>query len=250
MLKFSPANAKLIELEKKTGKKVYSFSTLAGVNCPYANECLSKVVIDNGKRKIEDGPNTKFRCFSASNEVLFPAVYNSRKYNMDLVRSKKTVKELVELINSSIPKDAEIIRIHISGDFYSQVYFDAWIKVCELNPKINFYAYTKSLPFWIKRLGNIPDNLVLTASRGGKKDNLIDEYKLVEARVVYSKAEAKKLKLKIDHSDELAYQKGKKRKSFGLLIHGSQPSGSDSSKAISKLKANGIKFSYNRKNSV
>lgn len=248
MLKFSPANAKLIELQKKTGKKVYSFSTLAGINCPYANECLSKVVIHNGKRKIEDGPNTKYRCFSASAEVLFPAVYSSRKYNMDLVRSKKTVKELVELINYSLPKDAEIIRIHVSGDFYSQIYFDAWLNVCELNPNVDFYAYTKSIPFWVNRLDKIPNNLVLTASRGGKKDNLIDEYSLVEARVVFSEDEAKKLKLKIDHSDELAYQKSKKKKSFALLIHSTQPKNSVAAEAISLMKSNGIKFSYNRKN--
>jgi hypothetical protein len=246
MLKFSPANSKLIELQKKTGKKVYSFSTLAGVNCPYANECLSKVVIKNNKRTIEDGPNTKFRCFSASNEVLFPAVYNSRKYNMDLLRSTKNLKDLTNLINSSIPKDAKIIRIHVSGDFYSQTYFDAWVNVCKLNPNLDFYAYTKSLTFWVKRLGKIPSNLVLTASRGGKKDNLIDKYKLVEARVVYSESEAKQLGFKIDHTDELAYQKDKKRKSFALLIHGTQQSGSDASNAISIMRKNGTKFSYSK----
>ena len=247
MLKFAKANAKLAELEKLIGKKVYSLSLLAGISCPCANECLSKVIIVKNKRKIEDGPNTKYRCFSASQEALFPKVYDSRKHNFDLLRSKKTVKELVELINSSIPKDAEVIRIHVSGDFYSQIYFDAWLKVCELNPKINFYAYTKSLPFVIKRLTVIPKNLVLTASRGGKRDDLIDKYKLIEATVIYHPDEAKGRD--IDHNDFLAFN-SKNRKSYTLLIHGSQPSNSDAAKAISKLKANGIKFSYNRKNSV
>lgn len=162
------------------------------------------------------------------------------------MKSKKTVKELVELINSSIPKDAEIIRIHVAGDFYNQIYFDSWLKVCELNPKIDFYAYSKSLPFWIARFDKIPDNLVLTASRGGLKDNLIDEYKLIEARVVYHPEEAKKLGYKIDHNDWFAFNK-KNRKSYALLLHGMQSSNSLASKALSRMTKDGIKFSYNKK---
>lgn len=246
LLKFSPANSKLIQLEKRINKKVYSFSTLSGHNCPYANSCLSKAIDVGGKLKIQDGPNTEFRCFSASQEIIFPAVYNARKYNTDLVRSKKTVKELVELINSSIPKDAEVIRIHVAGDFYSQTYFDSWLKVCELNPTIDFYAYTKSLIYWVRRFGKIPKNLVLTASRGGKLDKLIDEHKLVEARVVFSLEEAKKLKMQVDHNDFLAFN-SKNRKSFSLLLHGTMPKNSEAAKAISLMKKNGIKFSYSKK---
>lgn len=247
LLKFSPANSKLKKLEEKINKKVYSFSTLSGHNCPFADKCLSKAVPDiNGIPKIQDGPNTEYRCFSASNEVTFPAVYKARKYNTDLVRAKKTIKELFELINSSIPKDAEVIRIHVAGDFYSQTYFDAWLKVCELNPTIDFYAYTKSIPFLISRLGNIPNNLNLTVSRGGKRDDLIDKHKLIEARVVFSEDEAKKLGFKIDKDDFLAYN-SKDRKSFALLLHGVMPKNSEAAKAISLMKKNGIKFSYNKK---
>ena len=91
--------------------------------------------------------------------------------------------------------EAHIIRIHVGGDFYSQPYFDAWLNVAMLNPHRRFYSYTKSLPFWVNRLDSISigsfPNMELIASRGGKKDRLIDEYGLKEAVVIYKEEEAK-----------------------------------------------------------
>jgi excisionase family DNA binding protein len=41
----------------------------------------------DGKRRIQDGPNTEFRCFSASQEVVYTNVYNLRKGNFDAIRA-------------------------------------------------------------------------------------------------------------------------------------------------------------------
>ena len=80
-LVFGKANAKLKALEKIYGK-LSTFSVLSGHTCPYAKECHSQVDLQaNGHRKIKDGPHTKFRCFSASQEVQYTNVYNSRKNN-------------------------------------------------------------------------------------------------------------------------------------------------------------------------
>ena len=88
MLKFSKANAKTEALKQvdelkpylEGKRKIYSLDLLSGYSCPAAHDCLSKAVADeNGKRKIKDGPHTKFRCFSASQEVQYTNVYNSRK---------------------------------------------------------------------------------------------------------------------------------------------------------------------------
>ena len=46
----------------------------------------------------------------------------------------------------------------------------------------------------------LPENLVLTVSRGGKHDNLIDLHDGA-AVVVYSEEEADELGLEIDHDD-------------------------------------------------
>jgi hypothetical protein len=242
MLKFGKANAKLRGLETKLKKKVYQFDLLSGHSCPFAKDCFAKVDIVDGHRKVIDGKDMQFRCYSASQEALYTPVYNARKYNFDLV--KRVIgkpDELVKLIESSMPKNAGIIRIHSAGDFFIKSYFDAWLKVAVNNPHILFYAYTKALPFWVKRLGSIPANVQLTASYGGKRDDLIPLYNLRSATVVHSVAEARKLKLKIDKNDILAATSGP---SFALLIHGPQKAGSEWGKSVRKLKGKG---SYGRK---
>jgi hypothetical protein len=104
-----------------------------------------------------------------------------------------------------------------------------------------FYAYTKSLIYWVNYIKEIPSNLVLNASEGGKLDAQILEHGLKFAKVVYSPEQAEELGLLIDHTDEAAY---KTKESFALLIHGQQPKGSKASQSIKDLKARNIKFSY------
>jgi len=243
-LHFSRGNAKLDALEKRMGKKVYSFSTLSGVNCPYAKECRSQATVDaEGKKHIEDGPHTLFRCFSASQEVIFSTVYNTRKANVELIAlAARSESEATELVLSQLPDG--IIRLNIGGDFPTKRYFKVWINVAKARPKQLFYAYTKSLPFWVAYLNEIPDNLILTASYGGYRDDLIEKNNLRYVKVVYSVAEARKLKLPIDHDDSHACLPKLRNKNFSLLIHNIQPKGSAAGEAVRKLAGNG---SYKRK---
>jgi len=240
-LKFSPSNAKLKKLEKVTGKRVYSFSLLSGHSCPYAKECHSKAVERKDKsRYIQDGPHTKFRCFSASQEVLFPGLYNANKQNGRIVDlAGESLVKAVDAIIENLPKKAEIIRIHVGGDFKTQSYFDAWMEVAKQTKDMQFYAYTKSLPFWLARRRKLQwiDNLGLTASFGGFKDGLIKRRKLRYAKVVFSEQEAADLNLEIDHNDSHALPKS--GKPFALLLHGIQPQGSEAAKALKALKGKG-----------
>lgn len=243
MLKFSRGNAKLDKLEKKIKGQVWTFSLLSGHSCPYAKDCRSQVVeLPSGKLKVQDGPHTQFRCFSASQEAFYKNVYNSRKSNIVLVElAAKSIDDAAKLIVSVIPKKCKAVRIHVGGDFKTQAYFDAWLSAAKLRPDIVFYAYTKSLPFWVKRLGEIPTNFVLTASYGGYKDELIAKYGLRYSQVVFSKYEAKKLGLPIDHDDSHAYKPGQ---NFALLVHGIQPKGSKARKAMDRMGGLGGMSSY------
>ena len=244
IVKFSKSNdqAKLKGIEEWIGykPKVYSFSLPSGYACPFAEECLSKAHRTTGK--ITDGINTLFRCFSATTEAYSADARNQRWHNFESLRHLDT-DAMVEILNASLPCDCDIMRVHIGGDFFNQKYFDAWMQVARLNPTKLFYAYTKSLPYWIARLDSIPSNFALTASRGGRYDNLIEQYNLKVAEVVFSLEEAEAKGLEIDHDEKHAILD---LGNFALLIHGTQPKGSKGSEAMKALRKANIQFAYSR----
>ena len=231
LLKFSKVNQKLDKLALEVHKKqdwypqVYSVSIPSGrpETCPYADKC--KAYVGSDGKIVSRDDYIDYRCYSASMEAVYPAQLKQRNYNFELLKACNNDRhELMNLINASIPIEAHIIRIHVGGDFYSQNYFDAWLNVAMLNRNKRFYAYTKSLPFWVKRLDSIKlgeyQNMELIASRGGTKDKLINVYGLREAIVVDTEKEAEDKGLEIDYTDYIAcYGKG----SFALLNHGVQP---------------------------
>ena len=259
MLQFSDANAKLEKLYKvealaewfTDNRKVYSLDLLSGWSCPFAYECKSKATetgeiskAGNPRMKIVDGKHTKFRCFSASQEALLPNVYSLRKGNFDALRDMH-INDMIHYLHTDLPTDAGIVRIHVAGDFFSADYMQAWYNVALMNPNVLFYAYTKSIRYWQFHIKEYPilNNFVLTASYGGSEDNLISEYGLRSAKVVFSEAEAEALGLEIDGDDSHAARPDLLNQSFALLIHGTQPKGSEAGKALSALKGKG---SYSR----
>ena len=149
---------------------------------------------------------------------------------------------MINLILRSLPKNISLCRIHSSGDFFSQDYFDAWNHVASIRHDVVFYAYTKALPFWIKRLGIISPNFRLVASKGGKYDHLIPLYNLRHVQVVglnpaiTPEIEAKSLGLEIDHDDTLAWNS---QANFAISLHGTQPAGTDAAKSWQKIKTQG-----------
>jgi hypothetical protein len=205
-MKFSKANTKLKKLQKKIRRKVYSFDLLSGHTCPGAKDCLAKVEYnwETDQYKLIDGPDQQFRCYSASQEAQYNDVYNNRLQNWEDVASYRSANQLASALCNVLPHDAETNRWHSAGDFFNKVYFLASILVAKRNPDKIFYAYTKFLPAWVKFRAQIPDNFVLTASRGGKWDHLIDEHKLREVVVVYSEEEAEALGLELDDDDSHA----------------------------------------------
>jgi hypothetical protein len=239
-LKFGSGNSKL-------APNIFTFSLPAGFSCPGASNCLSKAVKQPaGNYKLVDGPKTEIRCFAAIDEALKPAVRLARWHNFNALKSLKTADAMASLIQESLPtvRWKYIIRIHVSGDFFSQAYFDAWLTVARNNPKTLFYAYTKSLHYWIQRIESIPDNMKLVASFGGKWDDLIETNRLTWAKVVLSEKEAAALGLEIDHDDSHAYEGNE---NFALLLHGTQPAGSTAAVAWAELKKIGKAGYHNHK---
>jgi len=238
LLKFGEPNAKLKKMLKELKLKLKTFTLPAGHSCPAANECLS--CADKNTGKIKDGPNTLFRCFAASAEAVYPSLRKMVWHNFELLKDAlkldaqagfENMPHTADLIHNSLPKKFDIMRVHVGGDYFSKQYLQAWIEVAKRNPEKIFYSYSKSLHFF-KEFA-LPENLVLTASRGGKHDDMIELHGWKEALVVYSEQEAQGRGLEIDHDDtHAAFGK----ENFALLIHGTQPAGSAASKALQLIK--------------
>jgi hypothetical protein len=63
------------------------------------------------------------------------------------------------------------IRIHDSGDFFSDTYLNAWLNICRARPDTNFYAYTKEVSrFRALVEPDPPPNFLWVYSYGGTQD--------------------------------------------------------------------------------
>jgi hypothetical protein len=250
LLRFYAGNGKLDPI-------IDHISLPAGWSCPGAHECLARAVETPDGWRIEDGPDSRLRCYAASEEARYAGVRESRRHNLDLLRRaaaghstpQSQAEAMAALILDSLPvrrrafdlgvdgrSYKSIVRLHVAGDFFSLPYLDAWCLVCRHRPDILAYAYTKSLSYWVRRLDVMPDNLILTASEGGRHDHLLGLHGLRSARVVFSRDEAARLGLEIDTDDSLAMRRGP---SFALLLHGPQPKGTPAAKAVALLRAGG-----------
>ena len=180
---------------------VYEWNLPTGWSCPFAKECLVKVDKDTGKFTNK---SKAYKCYAANAER-FPAVRKHRWDNYEFVKNGGKIV---------VPKEAQAVRIHASGDFFNQQYFDMWLEVCRENPAVEFWAYTKSLTYWINKINDIPNNLVLTASSDGTNDDVIRKYAMKYA-LVFDFPNEVPLGMKIDENDDCARDKSIKR--FALL---------------------------------
>ena len=226
MLTFGKGNAKL--------KRTATFSLPAGWTCPGALSCLARVDPESGK--LTDGPLQTYRCFAASMEARLPSVRTSRWSNFDQLVAAKSTDAMASLILASLPA-ASLVRIHVSGDFYSSAYLQAWVEVAKSRPLTTFYAYTKQVDILPARAA-LPANLRIIVSEGTRHDlSTARALGYAVAHVVMSEAEAMESALEIDHDDSHAIAANH---DFALLLHGTQAKGSDAARALQELKRSGF----------
>ena len=243
MLNFTKGNGKL-------SKDTLIFNLPAGKTCPGALLCKSFAVIgENGKRHIQDGEHTEFRCFAASGEVQYDSAFYNRANNFQMIVDAIKDNSVVDLIHNSIQhhrtRNTKKVRIHEAGDHFSVAYLDAWIQVALRNPDLIFYCYSKSLQLFLGK--ELPENFYMTASYGGKWDYLIDEGHFPRyAKVVMYEEDAQELGLEVDHDDSHCLGD----KPFALLVHNTQPKGSDWGKAVRNRRKNGKFSGYSAKTKV
>jgi hypothetical protein len=64
----------------------------------------------------------------------------------------------VDVMCEAIPFTVRAFRIHSSGDFYSNTYFQKWVEIAIRKPNTIFLAYTRNYTLY---LDDLPDNLVI-----------------------------------------------------------------------------------------
>ena len=196
-------NSKLKETSKKLGLKIFNFSIPAYKSsngetiCKYAKVCVKYCYAQKGNYKR------------------FPKIGQLMEQRYEL--SKQSI--FVGLINIEIKKrKANAIRIHDSGDFYSKEYLYKWIQIAKDNPEVNFYAYTKSLPYF--KGVTLPNNMDIIFSVGGYRDKDINFGKDRHAQIFNSSEELEKAGYidasKIDYFATKFYSNNKK---VGLIYH-------------------------------
>lgn len=79
--------------------------------------------------------------------------------NLEESKKDSFIKTISDQIKNS--RTVKTIRIHTSGDLYSEEYYNKWIQIAKAFPKLTFYAYTKVVTMGkIKR----PKNFILLLS--------------------------------------------------------------------------------------
>jgi len=97
-------------------------------------------------------------CYAEQPEKFRGSVVYSRNKNLAWTLRSDFVSVLSRTINSM---ELDWFRIHESGDFYSQSYFEKWIEIAKLCPKTKFLAYTKN---WMLNVKGLPQNFLLRYS--------------------------------------------------------------------------------------
>ena len=194
-------NSKMKKTSLKNNAKIFNFSipaykTKSGkITCPFASACVKYCYAQKG------------------NYTRYPIVQEVQEKKYEISKQNN----FNSLMNAEIKKKkATHIRIHDSGDFYSIKYLAKWIQIAEYNKEVIFYAYTKSIKFFVDGL-LLPDNMKIIFSEGSKTDNLINAREHRHARI-FKTSEALIAAGYIDASEN-DLQAITENKKVGLIFH-------------------------------
>ena len=88
-------------------------------------------------------PECRKHCYALKAQKMYPNVLPFREKNLELSKSNEFMATIMNELSKV--KHWYQVRIHESGDFYNQQYFNMWNVIAGLNPTKTFYAYTKNI---------------------------------------------------------------------------------------------------------
>jgi len=104
-------------------------------------------------------------CYAEKAQRIYPSVLPSREKKLMLSKHKAFTDAMNKAIHSLQP---HYIRIHSSGEFYSQQYIEKWAKIARSNLQRTFYAYTKRMKdFDFSPLTKLPNCVIIDSLHSG-----------------------------------------------------------------------------------
>lgn len=202
-LKWSDGNTKVQKMADRFGK-VVSFGLPAYKSedgfkvCPGAGACAAI-------------------CYARQGQYERGVVKATREHNLAFIRERGFRAFVRAAIRDIKRIDAKLIRVHDSGDFFSQGYVNAWYRIARALPNVKFYTYTKSLHLNIFQ--NKPENFSVVQSFGGLHDETADESKPV-ARIFATHHARREAGYSNGANTDLLAIQGEDGKRIGLVYHG------------------------------
>lgn len=202
-LKWTEGNSKLVKSSGESYRIVgfgipADFNFDGGNTCPGASSCRGV-------------------CYAKQGRYVMAGVKNARMHNLHAFLTL-TVAGFVSAVNEDLKRLSRrfnVVRIHDSGDFFSQNYLNAWKEIARANPSVIFYAYTKSHHLDIA--DNLPNNLRIIQSLGGKYDRKVN-LSLPHARIFASDADRVKAGYVDGNVNDIPAIEGVRN--IGLVYHG------------------------------
>lgn len=114
-------------------------------------------------------------CYARQGTYLFPLVKANHQAKLAYVLDDPAGWEQQMLAELAHPRHrGGWIRIHDAGDFFSDDYLAAWLRIARARPDTTFYCYTKEISRFRRLVEpDPPGNFRWVYSYGGREDHLI-----------------------------------------------------------------------------
>ena len=124
-----------------------------------------------------------------------------------------------ELKTRKVKKEKiKFLRIHVSGDIYSQSYKDKLFAIMKKNPDVSFLIYSKSLCYDFADYRSLKNVGFIQSYDTRFKSRLDNKYSI--ATIYKSKSDIPKNSIDCSDSDLLAFQTARQNKPIALLLKG------------------------------
>lgn len=118
-----PPKTLLVRGNQKLGPGIFSWSLPAGETCPGQT------------------PACASHCYAKSGHYIHQNVKEVHHRNLDLTKDDKFVGWMGRELRRTMPR---VVRIHVSGDFYSPEYTAKWGRIAKAYSETTFFAFTRS----------------------------------------------------------------------------------------------------------